>query len=80
MMMILIACRFDKTIKHFCIEESPEGFGFAEGFNNHPTIESLVEYYHRVSLQIHNSGLATTLRMPVRCLKPNIPPWTKHTH
>ena len=71
-------CRFDQTIKHFCIEESAEGFGFAEGFTNHPTIQSLVEYYHRVSLQMHNSGLATTLRMPVRWYKPNIPPWNKY--
>ena len=69
--------RFDGQIKHFCIEEGPEGFGFAEGFNTHPTLQSLVEYYHRVSLQMHNSGLATTLRMPVRWVKNKIPAWRR---
>ena len=78
LIMCVFICRFNEDIKHFCIEESAEGFGFAEGFNNHPTIESLVEYYHTVSLQMHNSGLATTLRLPVRCFKPNIPAWNKY--
>ena len=60
------------------IEEGPEGCGFAEGFKTHRTLSSLVQHYHRVSLQIHNSGLATTLRFPVRCIKPNIPAFSSY--
>lgn len=71
--MKAVSIMFNGSIKHCVIDEGPEGYGFAEGFKTHKTLQSLVQYYHRVSLQMHNSGLATTLRLPVRCIKRNIP-------
>ncbi|XP_046846579.1 phosphatidylinositol 3-kinase regulatory subunit alpha-like [Xenia sp. Carnegie-2017] len=72
--MKAVSIMFDGQIQHFCVEEGPEGFGFAEGFKNHPTLQSFVEYYHRVLLQMHKSSVATTLRMPVRLVKLDLLP------
>ncbi|UYV65731.1 PIK3R3 [Cordylochernes scorpioides] len=56
----------DGEIGHCLIEETGEGyFGFAEPYNIHPDLKSLVLHYAHTSLEEHNDKLRTTLAYPV---------------
>lgn len=55
----------DGKVGHCLINKTEKGYGFAEPFNNHPTLKSLVLHYSRTSLEEHNNSLRTTLAYPV---------------
>ncbi|RWS08758.1 phosphatidylinositol 3-kinase regulatory subunit alpha-like protein [Dinothrombium tinctorium] len=50
---------------HCLIYKTDKGYGFADPYNIHPTLKSLVLHYSQVSLEEHNSSLRTTLAFPV---------------
>lgn len=52
-------------VKHIAVNRGPGGYGFAN-YTNYPTLKDLVEYYHVNTLQIHNPGLDTTLKFPLK--------------
>lgn len=52
-------------VKHIAVNKGPGGYGFAN-FTNYPTLKDLVKYYHVNTLQIHNPGLDTTLKFPLK--------------
>ncbi|GBN01065.1 Phosphatidylinositol 3-kinase regulatory subunit alpha [Araneus ventricosus] len=57
------------TIGHCLIRKTESGFGFAEPYDAHPTLKSLVLHYAQNSLEEHNSSLKTTLAYPVFSLE-----------
>ncbi|GFS96631.1 phosphatidylinositol 3-kinase regulatory subunit alpha [Nephila pilipes] len=57
------------TIGHCLIHKTESGFGFAEPYDAHPTLKSLVLHYAQTSLEEHNSSLKTTLAYPVFSLE-----------
>lgn len=52
-------------IGHCLIHKTDSGYGFAEPFNVHPSLKSLVLHYTVTSLEEHNESLKTTLAHPV---------------
>lgn len=50
---------------HCLIHQTENGFGFAEPYDMHPTLKSLVLHYAHNSLEEHNESLKTTLAYPV---------------
>lgn len=50
---------------HCLIHKTEKGYGFAEPYNAHPTLKSLVIHYAHTSLEEHNVALKTTLAYPV---------------
>ncbi|XP_022236096.1 phosphatidylinositol 3-kinase regulatory subunit alpha-like isoform X2 [Limulus polyphemus] len=59
----------DGKIGHCLIYKTPKGYGFAEPYNIHPTLKSLVLHYAQTSLEEHNDTLQTTLAYPVFALQ-----------
>ncbi|XP_015785715.1 phosphatidylinositol 3-kinase regulatory subunit alpha [Tetranychus urticae] len=59
-------------IYHCLINKTERGFGFAEPYNIHPTLKSLVLHYQQTSLEEHNDMLHTTLAYPVFSDQSNI--------
>ncbi|XP_064476405.1 phosphatidylinositol 3-kinase regulatory subunit gamma-like isoform X2 [Ornithodoros turicata] len=55
----------DGTVNHCLIMKTDKGFGFAEPYNIHPTLRSLVLHYAKTSLEEHNNKLKTTMAYPV---------------
>ncbi|KAG8181690.1 hypothetical protein JTE90_014823 [Oedothorax gibbosus] len=53
------------NVGHCLIHKNEKGYGFAEPYNAHPTLKSLVLHYSQNSLEEHNSALKTTLAFPV---------------
>ncbi|XP_013780715.1 phosphatidylinositol 3-kinase regulatory subunit alpha-like isoform X1 [Limulus polyphemus] len=54
----------DGKIGHCLIHKTEKGYGFAEPYNIHPTLKSLVLHYAQTSLEEHNDSLRTTLAHP----------------
>lgn len=52
-------------VNHCLILKTERGYGFAEPFNIHPTLRSLVLHYAHTSLEEHNPLLRTTMAHPV---------------
>lgn len=55
----------DGVVNHCLIHKAENGFGFAEPYDAHPTLKSLVLYYAQTSLEEHNEILKTTLTYPI---------------
>lgn len=55
----------DGKVGHCLIYKTERGFGFAEPYNVHPNLKSLVLHYAQTSLEEHNDTLKTTLAYPV---------------
>ena len=55
----------DGKVGHCLIYKTERGFGFAEPYNVHPSLKSLVLHYAQTSLEEHNDTLKTTLAYPV---------------
>lgn len=53
------------SIGHCLIHKTENGFGFAEPYDAHPTLKSLVLHYAQTSLEEHNETLKTTLTYPI---------------
>ena len=66
-----ISCSYldEKTgkqeIGHCIIDQREKGFGFAEPFYIHRTLNDLVEHYNSVSLAEYNNDLNVTLKYPI---------------
>lgn len=56
-------------VHHCLIQRTADGYGFAEPFNLHQTVEDLVLHYAENSLIPHNEKLDTKLLYPVGCYK-----------
>jgi len=54
-------------IGHCLIHKTENGVGFAEPYNAHPSLKSLVLHYAQNSLEEHNESLKTTLTFPIFC-------------
>ncbi|CAN7937568.1 unnamed protein product, partial [Ixodes hexagonus] len=52
-------------VNHCLIFKTERGYGFAEPYNIHPTLRSLVHHYAHTSLEEHNPLLKTTMAHPV---------------
>lgn len=52
-------------VNHCLILKTERGYGFAEPYNIHPTLRSLVHHYAHTSLEEHNPLLKTTMAHPV---------------
>ncbi|XP_076371415.1 phosphatidylinositol 3-kinase regulatory subunit alpha-like isoform X2 [Tachypleus tridentatus] len=57
-------------VGHCLIHNTGKGYGFAEPYDVHPTLKSLVLHYAQNSLEEHNVSLQTTLEHPVFALQP----------
>ncbi|XP_054715372.1 phosphatidylinositol 3-kinase regulatory subunit alpha-like [Uloborus diversus] len=55
----------DGKVGHCIIYRTERGYGFAEPYNIHPSLKSLVLHYAETSLEEHNDTLKTTLAYPV---------------
>ncbi|XP_055949573.1 phosphatidylinositol 3-kinase regulatory subunit alpha-like isoform X4 [Argiope bruennichi] len=55
----------DGKVGHCLIYKTDKGYGFAEPYNVHPSLKSLVLHYAQTSLEEHNDTLKTTLAYPV---------------
>ncbi|XP_035230496.1 phosphatidylinositol 3-kinase regulatory subunit alpha-like isoform X2 [Stegodyphus dumicola] len=55
----------DGKVGHCLIYKTERGYGFAEPYNVHPSLKSLVLHYAQTSLEEHNDTLKTTLAYPV---------------
>nr|XP_018668591.1 phosphatidylinositol 3-kinase regulatory subunit gamma [Ciona intestinalis] len=55
-------------VHHCLIEQTDDGYGFAEPFNLHLTLSDLVLHYAHNSLIPHNETLDTKLSIPVGCV------------
>lgn len=55
----------DNKIYHCLIQRNGRGYGFAEPYDIHPTLKSLVQHYSETSLEEHNDALHTTLAYPI---------------
>ncbi|XP_046405427.1 phosphatidylinositol 3-kinase regulatory subunit alpha-like [Ischnura elegans] len=53
------------TPNHCIIYETDRGYGFAEPYNNYPSLKALVIHYAQNSLEEHNDLLCTSLTFPV---------------
>lgn len=53
-------------VHHCLIQRTAEGYGFAEPFNLHQSVEDLVLHYAQNSLIPHNENLDTSLLYPAR--------------
>nr|XP_042900263.1 phosphatidylinositol 3-kinase regulatory subunit gamma isoform X2 [Parasteatoda tepidariorum] len=58
----------DGKVGHCLIYKTERGYGFAEPYNVHPSLKSLVLHYAQTSLEEHNDTLKTTLAYPVYSL------------
>lgn len=58
-------CRAEGKVNHCLIQKTDRGYGFAEPYNIHPTLRSLVHHYALTSLEEHNPLLKTTMAHPV---------------
>ncbi|XP_068445784.1 phosphatidylinositol 3-kinase regulatory subunit gamma-like isoform X3 [Clinocottus analis] len=54
----------DGDVKHCVIHRTATGFGFAEPFNQYPSLRELVLHYRHTSLIQHNQQLNVTLAWP----------------
>lgn len=63
--LFLVLFSVDNTVNHCLIHKAENGFGFAEPYDAHPTLKSLVLHYAQTSLEEHNSILKTTLTRPI---------------
>lgn len=59
-----LSININGMMAHCLIHKTKDGYGFAEPYNSHPTLKSLVLYYAQVSLEEHNDSLKTTLTHP----------------
>ncbi|KAG8197034.1 hypothetical protein JTE90_004303 [Oedothorax gibbosus] len=64
----------DGKVGHCLIYKTERGFGFAEPYNVHPSLKSLVLHYAQTSLEEHNDILKTTLAYPVYSLDHYVAP------
>ncbi|XP_074597293.1 phosphatidylinositol 3-kinase regulatory subunit alpha [Brevipalpus obovatus] len=55
----------NRKVYHCLIYKTDRGFGFAEPYDIHPTLKSLVLHYSQTSLEEHNDHLHTTLAYPI---------------
>ncbi|XP_035224493.1 phosphatidylinositol 3-kinase regulatory subunit alpha-like isoform X2 [Stegodyphus dumicola] len=62
-----LSIKVNGTVGHCLIHKTENGFGFAEPYDAHPTLKSLVLHYAQTSLEEHNESLKTTLTYPVFC-------------
>lgn len=51
-------------VNHCIIYHTERGYGFAEPYNIHESLDSLVLHYAQNSLEEHNESLTTTLAYP----------------
>lgn len=58
-----VAC--NGITNHCIIDETKQGWGFAEPYNIYPTLKDLVLHYATNSLEIHNDSLNTVLAYPL---------------
>ncbi|XP_022252188.1 phosphatidylinositol 3-kinase regulatory subunit gamma-like, partial [Limulus polyphemus] len=63
--------RADGKVGHCLIHKTGKGYGFAEPYDVHPTLKSLVLHYAQNSLEEHNVSLQTTLKHPVFAVQPD---------
>ncbi|XP_040039405.1 phosphatidylinositol 3-kinase regulatory subunit gamma isoform X1 [Gasterosteus aculeatus] len=61
----------DGGVKHCVIHRTSTGYGFAEPFNQHPTLRELVLHYRHTSLIQHNQQLNVTLAWPALSQQPS---------
>ncbi|XP_054458827.1 phosphatidylinositol 3-kinase regulatory subunit gamma-like [Anoplopoma fimbria] len=61
----------DGDVKHCVIYRTSTGFGFAEPFNQYPSLRELVLHYRHTSLIQHNQQLNVTLAWPALSQQPS---------
>ncbi|XP_031715500.1 phosphatidylinositol 3-kinase regulatory subunit gamma-like isoform X2 [Anarrhichthys ocellatus] len=61
----------DGDVKHCVIYRTPTGYGFAEPFNQYPSLRELVLHYRHTSLIQHNQQLNVTLAWPALSQQPS---------
>ncbi|KAM8874644.1 phosphatidylinositol 3-kinase regulatory subunit gamma-like isoform 3-T4 [Spinachia spinachia] len=61
----------DGDAKHCVIHRTATGFGFAEPFNQYPSLRELVLHYRHTSLIQHNQQLNVTLAWPALSQQPS---------
>lgn len=65
----VLSIAIDEEVQHSLIKQGDYGYGFNEPYLIFPTLRDLVLNYSKISLQMHNSVLNTTLNYPA---KPNL--------
>ena len=71
MLILLFDCyRANNMIGHCKINRKETGFGFAEPYYIHETLQDLVLHYEQTSLNEHNNMLDVTLKFPVNWKPP----------
>ncbi|XP_037326047.2 phosphatidylinositol 3-kinase regulatory subunit gamma-like isoform X1 [Pungitius pungitius] len=61
----------DGDVKHCVIHRTSTGYGFAEPFNQYPSLRELVLHYRHTSLIQHNQQLNVTLAWPALSQQPS---------
>ena len=70
-LILLFDCyRANNMIGHCKINRKETGFGFAEPYYIHETLQDLVLHYEQTSLNEHNNMLDVTLKFPVNWKPP----------